>query len=92
MKIASHSEALGNCHAIFLPYLRHEHKERLRRRVESRGSKTEFLTKKTPESPQRREEDIETNLPCSCTPDGSQCCALTVVSSPVEDKKQTTSM
>lgn len=43
MKIASHSEALGNCHAIFLPYLRHEPKERLRRRVESRGSKTEFL-------------------------------------------------
>lgn len=39
----SHSEALGNCHAIFLPYLRHEPKERLHRRVESRGSKTEFL-------------------------------------------------
>lgn len=51
-----------------------------------------FLTQKTPESPQRREEDIETNLPCSCTPDGSQCCALTVDSSPVEDKKQTTSV
>ena len=37
-----------------------------------------FLTKKTPEGPQRREEDIETNLPCSCTPDGSQCYTLTV--------------
>jgi len=102
MKIALHSEALENCHAIFLPYLRHEHKERLRRRVESRGSKTEFLALERGNlfnqedarrsTEKRREEDKETNLPCSCTPDGSQCCALTVVSSPVEDKKQTTSV